>query len=102
MTPSHIWPRALEESAVDLNKNSEPTGDVRISGSDPSSPPIGSENQGPVYRGQPLRRHSRRNSPFIRSLSKGLKGHPLTTITKMLPVDHTRGEGRLTLEMFVD
>jgi hypothetical protein len=39
---------------------------------------------------------------LIRSLAKSLKRHPLIAITKLLPIDHTQGEGRLTLEMFIN
>jgi hypothetical protein len=46
--------------------------------------------------------NSRRSSPLIRSLDKDLKGHLLTEVTKLLSVNHTRGEGQLNPKMFVD
>ena len=56
----------------------------------------------PVYRGQPRRGQSGKNSPIIRSLGDGLSGNPLQAVTRLLPADYTRGEGRLTPELFVD
>jgi hypothetical protein len=56
----------------------------------------------PVYRGQPRRGQSGKNSPIIRSLGNGLSGNPLQVVTQLLPADYTRGEGRLTPKLFVD
>lgn len=76
--------------------------DFPASRADLPSPHTEPKNQEPVYRGQPVRGHSWRKSPLIRSLAKGLKGHPLVAITKLLPADYTLGEGKAIPEMFVD
>lgn len=44
----------------------------------------------------------REEYPLIMSLADGLSGNPLSMITRLLPLDYTRGEGRLTPKMFVD
>lgn len=78
-----------------------PDTSILKSNSPPS--PTEPENEAPVYRGQPIRGHSRRRSPLIKSFVKGLKGNPLAAITKLMPKDYTQGVGgRLTPEMFVD
>lgn len=83
-------------------KTHERVPDFPVSGTDPPSPPVERKNQEPVYKGQTIMGHSGRKSPLIRSLAKGLKGNPLASITKLLPTDYTRGEGRAIPEMFVD
>jgi hypothetical protein len=78
------------------------THDLPPSEIDPSTLPTESPSHELVYRDQPLKGHLGRNSPLIISLSKGLKGHLLTAITKILPANHTREKGQLTPEKFVD
>ncbi|XP_062146712.1 uncharacterized protein LOC133854495 [Alnus glutinosa] len=73
-----------------------------FSEADPIPSTAASKKLGPVYRGGPIQGRCGMKSPLMKSLAKGLKGHPLTAITNLLPEDYTRGEGRLTPAMFVD
>ena len=74
-------------------------------GAGPTNPPFppssSPSTQEPMYQGCPHKGQSRRNLPLIRSLADGLSGNSLLAITRLLPPDHTWGEGRLTSEMFV-
>lgn len=85
VTPLRIQSRKQGEPVAICNE----THDLPPSEIDPLRSPTEPSNQEHVYWGQSFKDHSGRSLPLIRSLSKGLKGDPLTEITKMLPMDHT-------------
>jgi hypothetical protein len=94
MVPLSVWPQEQVEPTATSNEASG-TSSPKV---EPSNPPT----QEPKYWGQPRSGHSGRSSPMLKSLANGLRWNPLLAITRLLPMDHTRGKGRLTPEIFVD